>query len=121
MSISAKDASDCLVAVFFLCHVDGARVSYEMRRLAGETGLGLPFLATIFHAVGLKVMSPSERKRDVLEASRRAVRDMIAMLWQRPAAPANIYDAGGDSETPQVTRHCGNHHDLNNTLTNEQM
>ena len=47
--------------------------------------LGLPFLATIFHAVGLNVMDPSERKRDVLEASRRAVRDMIA-----PSRPAEL-------------------------------
>jgi hypothetical protein len=55
-----------------------------MRRQSGETALGLPFLATIVHAVGLNVMNPSERKRDVLEASTRAVRDMIAMSWSRP-------------------------------------
>jgi len=49
-----------------------------MRRQGGETALSLPFLAMIFHAVGLNVMDPSERKRDVLEASTRVVRDMIA-------------------------------------------
>jgi hypothetical protein len=58
-----------------------------MRRQSGETALGLPFLATIFHAVGLNVMDTSERKRDVLEASTRVVRDMIAMSWSRPGEP----------------------------------
>jgi hypothetical protein len=58
-----------------------------MRRYGGETALDLPFLATIFHAVGLNVMDPSERKRDVLEVSRRAVGDMpvTGMPWSRPA------------------------------------
>jgi hypothetical protein len=51
-----------------------------MQRHDGETALGPPFLAAIFHAVGLNAMDPSERKRDVLEVSTREVRDMIAML-----------------------------------------
>jgi hypothetical protein len=56
-----------------------------MRRQGGETALGLPFLATKFHAAGLNVMNPSERKRDVLEVSTREVRDMIGMSWSRIA------------------------------------
>jgi hypothetical protein len=52
-------------------------------RREGEGGdkdkaISLPFLATIFHTVGLKVMDPSERKREDLDASMRALRDMIA-------------------------------------------
>jgi hypothetical protein len=42
--------------------------------------LDLPFLATIFHIAGLKAMDPSERKRDVLDASTKALRDMMAKL-----------------------------------------
>jgi hypothetical protein len=48
-----------------------------MRRRGAD---GLPFLATMFHAVGLKVIDARERKRDVLEASTRALRDMIAVV-----------------------------------------
>jgi hypothetical protein len=51
----------------------------------GETALGLPFLATTFHDAGMNAMNPSERKRDVLEASTRASRDMIAMSMSRLA------------------------------------
>jgi hypothetical protein len=41
----------------------------------------------MFHAVGLNVMDPRENKSDVLEASRRALRDMIAkvVVEERPA------------------------------------
>jgi hypothetical protein len=41
----------------------------------------------MFHAVGLNVMDPRENKSDVLEASRRALRDMIAKVvaGERPA------------------------------------
>ena len=45
-----------------------------------ETAFGPPFLAMIFHAVGLNAIDPSEMKRDVLEVSTREVRDMIAMV-----------------------------------------
>ncbi|KAN0120684.1 hypothetical protein V8E52_003953 [Russula decolorans] len=48
---------------------------------------GLPFLATIFHAEGLNVIDSRERKRDVLDASTRALRDMIAMSWSRTTEP----------------------------------
>ena len=60
---------------------------------AWEVGRGhqgaddLPFLATMFHAVGLNVIDPRERKRDVLDASTRALRDMIAMSWLRTTKP----------------------------------
>jgi hypothetical protein len=37
----------------------------------------------MFHAAGLNVMNPSERKRDVLEISTMEVSDMIAMSWVR--------------------------------------
>jgi hypothetical protein len=40
-------------------------------------GYGLPFLATMFHAVGLNVMDARERKRDDFDVSRRASRDMV--------------------------------------------
>jgi hypothetical protein len=36
-----------------------------------------PCRATIFHAVGLKVMDAKERYRDVLDTSRRALRDIV--------------------------------------------
>jgi hypothetical protein len=39
----------------------------------------------MFHAVGLNVMDPMENKSDVLEASRRALRDIIAEVVERPA------------------------------------
>jgi hypothetical protein len=48
---------------------------------------GLPFLATMFHAVGLNVIDARERKRDVLDASTRAPKDMIAMSWLRTTEP----------------------------------
>jgi hypothetical protein len=51
-----------------------------MRRRGAD---GVPFLATMFHAVGLNVIDPRERKREVLDASTRALRDMIAMSWLR--------------------------------------
>ena len=45
---------------------------------------GLPFLATMFHAVGLNVMDARERKRDVLDASRRASRGMVcSKSWSK--------------------------------------
>ena len=47
----------------------------------GKTRFGLPFLATMLHAAGLNVMNPSERKRDILDVSTKALRDMIAMPW----------------------------------------
>ena len=48
---------------------------------------GLPFLATIFHTVGLNVMDPSERNKDILEVSTRALRDMAATSWLRTEPP----------------------------------
>jgi hypothetical protein len=48
---------------------------------------GSPFLATIFHAVGLNVIDPRERKRDILDESMRALRDMIATSWLRTTEP----------------------------------
>ena len=57
-----------------------------MRRqpeVSGETAFGVPFLATTFHATGLKNINPSERKREVLEVSTRAVRDIVASTWAR--------------------------------------
>ena len=50
-----------------------------MRRQDGDTVHCLPFLATMFHAAGLNVMNPSERKREVLEISTMAVSDMIVV------------------------------------------
>ena len=47
----------------------------------------LPFLATMFHAVGLNVIDARERKRDVLDASTRALRDMIATSWLSTTEP----------------------------------
>jgi hypothetical protein len=41
----------------------------------------------MFHAVGLNVMDARESKRDIVEVSRRALRDMIAkvVVEERPA------------------------------------
>ena len=54
VSIPAKDTSGCLVVVLLFAHV-------PLR--CGGKALDLPVLATIFHAIGLNVMYPSERKR----------------------------------------------------------
>jgi hypothetical protein len=98
ISIAAKNASDCLVAVFFCVCVDGGKgqVRSVMDANARQGADGLPFLATMFHAVGLKVIDPRERKRDVLDASTRALvlRDMIAMSWL------------GTTETPLYHTHA---------------
>ena len=84
--IAPQNASDCLVAVFFLYTSTGQKSVME-----AEGGVvkwpGLPFLATIFHTVGLNVMDPSERNRDVLDVSTRALRDMAATSWLRTEPP----------------------------------
>jgi len=54
---------------------------------AGRGAYGLPFLATMFHAVGLNVIDARERKREVLDVSTRTLRDMIAMSWLRTTEP----------------------------------
>ena len=51
----------------------------------------LPFLATIFHTVGLNVMDPREIKRDVLDVSTRALRDMAATSWLRTEPPHSMH------------------------------
>ena len=65
-------------------------------------GAGLPFLATMFHAVGLNVMDARESKRDILEASRRALRDMLRRGQQ--------YSVAGISHGPRIhgvfSPHC---------------
>ena len=43
----------------------------------GGGATGLPFWATKFHAVGLNVMDARERKRDNLDESTKALRDMM--------------------------------------------
>jgi hypothetical protein len=53
---------------------------------------GLPFLATIFHAIGLNVIDPSERKREVLDVSTRVLRDMAATSWLRTEPPHSTPD-----------------------------
>jgi hypothetical protein len=85
MRISAKKASDCLVTVFFLGTLtgEGSVINAEV------TAFGLPFLAMIFHAVGLKAMNPRERKRDGLEVSTR--RDMFVMVKVSRANPVDIF------------------------------
>ena len=52
---------------------------------------GLPFLATIFHTVGLNVIDPSEMKRDVLDVSMRALRDIAATSWLRTESPHSTH------------------------------
>ena len=54
-----------------------------MRGQGGETAFSVPFLAMVFHAIGLNAMHPSESKRDVLETSTMAVRDMVVMLQDK--------------------------------------
>jgi|SRR6267142_2855756 len=89
MGVAPEKAGDRLVAVFFL-HVVGRSVGRSARsslvrrgrgrrceRAVEQTGSGLPFLAMMFHAAGLNVMDAREMKRDVLDTSRRALRDMI--------------------------------------------
>ena len=44
------------------------------------SGSCLPFLATMFHAVGLNVIDAKESKSDVLDTSRKALGDMIAKV-----------------------------------------
>jgi hypothetical protein len=66
ISISAKNASDCIVAVFFLRYVDGERVRSVMGRMQRWGADELPFLATMF--------------RSVLDASMRALRNMICYV-----------------------------------------
>jgi hypothetical protein len=58
---------------------------------------GLPFLATMFHAVGLNVMDARESKRDILEASRRALRDIskdVAGIKSRAENPRRYWADG---------------------------
>ena len=81
--IAAENASDCLVAVFF-AYVRRREKGQLMQRRGAD---GLPFLATMFHAVGLNVIDARERKRDVLDVSTRALKDMIAMSWLRTTEP----------------------------------
>jgi len=88
ITIATKNASDCLVAVFFCVCRWGTGSVIDAKD--GETEFVIPFLATMFHAVGLNVMDPSERKRDVLDASTRALRDMIAMSWLRTTEPLHV-------------------------------
>jgi len=48
----------------------------------------------MFHAVGLNVIDPRERKNDVLDTSRKALGDMIA----------NVVVEGRDPRRGQITR-----------------
>lgn len=54
------------------------RLVPEKGRFERLDGPCLPFLATMFHAVGLNVIDPRERKSDVLDTSREALGTMIA-------------------------------------------
>jgi hypothetical protein len=63
ISISAKNASDCIVAVFFLRYVDGERVRSVMGRMQRWGADELPFLATMFRSVGLSVIDPFWTRR----------------------------------------------------------
>lgn len=92
ISISSKNASDRLVAVFFCGDVDGDIKGQLLIRMRRRDADGLPFLATMFHAVGLNVIDPRERKRDVLDVSTRALRDMIAMSWLRTTLSQQSHD-----------------------------
>ena len=68
--VTAENAGDGLVAIFFVRESVG-------RSVFGRRSLGLPFRATMFHAVGLNVMDARERKSDDLDVSTRALKDMI--------------------------------------------
>lgn len=59
-------------------HVEEGEKVSVMNAEMGQRN-GLPFLATTFHPIGVSAMDTRERKRDVLEGSRRVVRDMI--VW----------------------------------------
>ena len=61
---------------------------------AGRASDGSPFLATMFHAVGLNVIDARERKSDVLDESMREVRDMIATSWLRTTEPSHTHWQG---------------------------
>jgi hypothetical protein len=63
ISISAKNASDCMVAVFFLRCVDGERVRSVMGRLRRQGADELPFLVTMFRSVGLSAIDPFWTRR----------------------------------------------------------
>ena len=98
MRVAAKNVGDRFVAIFFAV---GTRGQQDQPRRAEKTH-DLPFLATIFHTVGLNVMDPSERRRDVLDASTRALRDMTATSWLRTEpvtdTPAEILRTSVNSE-----------------------
>jgi len=63
ISISAKNASDCIVAVFFLRYVDGERVRSVMGQMRRQGADELPFLATMFYSVGLNLIDPFWTRR----------------------------------------------------------
>ena len=67
--------------------------------------LGPPFLAIIFHAIGLNVMNPSESKREILEASTRAVRDTIAVSWLRSKNLQGELSSQRKKKSPLILKH----------------
>ena len=84
-SVATENAGDCLVVVFFNV-VSQSEAGPGEGRCERLDGSYLPFLATMFHAVGLNVIDPMERKSDVLDTSRKALRDMFAevVVEERP-------------------------------------
>ena len=83
--VATEKPGDCLVVEFFNV-VSQSEAGPGERNCERLDGSCLPFLATMFHAVGLNVIDPKERKSDVLDTSRKALSDMIAevVVEERP-------------------------------------
>ena len=89
--VAAEKAGDGFIAIFCVVRQLVSRmVSW------GGRHAGLPFRATMFHAVGLNVIDARERKRDTLDASTKVMRDMTDRLltsWLRTDQSESSYVA----------------------------